>query len=88
MVHRTKRSISKLRNSRGQELHLEAFTPEGPIQAVLVFHHGYGEHVGRYQEGELYVLTQREPIWAGPRVPLGYCIQAVSHGHTLAWHGI
>ncbi len=51
MAPESKRTASKIRNARGQELHLEAFTPSGPVQAVLVFHHGYGEHTGRYQEG-------------------------------------
>lgn len=38
-------------NSRGQTLYTVQYMPEGQPTAALVFHHGYGEHVGRYVDG-------------------------------------
>jgi alpha-beta hydrolase superfamily lysophospholipase len=41
--------------ARGGKLFTVKYLPaEGtPLKAVLVFHHGYGEHVGRYTDGAL-----------------------------------
>jgi len=35
-------------------LRAATWAPRGPSRpvAVVVFHHGYGEHVGRYESGE------------------------------------
>ena len=36
----------------GNKLFTVTYLPEGPAQAALVFHHGLGEHVGRYKPSE------------------------------------
>ena len=39
-------------NPRGDKLFSVKYVPsEGTVKAVLVLHHGYGEHIGRYVEG-------------------------------------
>ena len=38
-------------NERGDTLQAAQHLPKGPAQAILVWHHGYGEHMGRYREG-------------------------------------
>ncbi|CAL5222462.1 g4830 [Coccomyxa viridis] len=35
-------------NGRGQTLYTVEFVPVKPPKALLIFHHGYGEHTGRY----------------------------------------
>jgi acylglycerol lipase len=40
----------KRKNSRDQQLHTVQYLPDqGAPKAVLVWHHGYGEHLGRYK---------------------------------------
>ncbi len=36
---------------RGEKLLTVRYAPPGAAKAVLVWHHGYGEHVGRYKWG-------------------------------------
>ena len=36
---------------RGEKLLTVRYAPPGETKAVLVWHHGYGEHVGRYKWG-------------------------------------
>ena len=36
-------------NARGLSLHFESYETYWKPKALLVFHHGYGEHVGRYR---------------------------------------
>lgn len=38
-------------NSRNQRLHTRTYQLKAP-KAILLFHHGYGEHSGRYETGE------------------------------------
>ena len=38
---------------RGERLLTVRYAPPGETKAVLVWHHGYGEHVGRYKWGAL-----------------------------------
>lgn len=45
-------------NNRGQVLHTVEALPLLNLRAVLVFHHGYGEHTGRYARGMLQDLGQ------------------------------
>lgn len=36
-------------NARGQRLHAIAYAPKtSPPKALICFHHGYAEHIGRY----------------------------------------
>lgn len=42
----------ELTNARSQKLFTVSYTPStGAPKAVIFFHHGYGEHVGRYKDG-------------------------------------
>lgn len=46
---------SERASARGHKLHTVAALPDaasGPPAAVLVWHHGIAEHIGRYREGE------------------------------------
>ena len=43
----------KRTTARGDELFSAKYLPAGEVKAVLVFHHGYGEHIGRYTKGTL-----------------------------------
>eukprot|EP00976_Prorocentrum_cordatum_P011845 238644-Prorocentrum_minimum.AAC.2 len=43
----------KRTTARGDELFSVKYLPAGEVKAVLVFHHGYGEHIGRYTKGTL-----------------------------------
>lgn len=49
MVHKASTSLV---NGRGQRLHTVQYLPAGQPKALVVFHHGYGEHTGRYDYGE------------------------------------
>uniref|UniRef100_A0A7S0WRQ0 Serine aminopeptidase S33 domain-containing protein n=1 Tax=Chlamydomonas leiostraca TaxID=1034604 RepID=A0A7S0WRQ0_9CHLO len=51
MISTANFSSLKCINSRKQALHTETYLPAGraPI-ATLVWHHGYGEHIGRYKQ--------------------------------------
>lgn len=43
---------STFNNGRGQALHVVRYVPSAAApRAVLLWHHGYGEHVGRYDRG-------------------------------------
>ena len=53
----TRKQTGTFINSRGQALHTVEFEPQESPQAVLVFHHGYGEHTGRYDYGEAHTHT-------------------------------
>ena len=44
-------------NGRGQTLHTVEFVPDGKPEALLIFHHGYGEHTGRYDHGKAHGPT-------------------------------
>lgn len=46
-----KKSSQQFVNGRGQCLHTVSYVPEDSPRAVLIFHHGYGEHTGRYTYG-------------------------------------
>jgi acylglycerol lipase len=50
MVNRSSKAFV---NGRGQRLHTVQYIPAEPAKALLIFHHGYGEHTGRYDYGEL-----------------------------------
>lgn len=52
----TERSSTFL-NGRGQRLHCVHYLPPGTPKALLIFHHGYGEHTGRYDYGTLAYLS-------------------------------
>jgi|APGre2960657423_1045063.scaffolds.fasta_scaffold16784_4 alpha-beta hydrolase superfamily lysophospholipase len=43
--------VSELVSVTGLKLHCEAWKPSGAPTAVIVFIHGYGDHVGRYAHG-------------------------------------
>ena len=45
-------------NGRGQTLYTVEFVPVKPPKALLIFHHGYGEHTGRYDYGRQHILPQ------------------------------
>ena len=47
----TKKQTGTFINGRGQTLHTVEFVPDEPPKALLIFHHGYGEHTGRYDYG-------------------------------------
>ena len=49
MVHAVKGSIV---NGRKQILRTVEYLPDQNPKAILFFHHGYGEHIGRYEKGE------------------------------------
>lgn len=40
-------------NSRGQKLYTVQYLPDEQPKAALYFHHGLGEHIGRYKLGQL-----------------------------------
>ena len=48
----TKKETGTFNNGRGQHLHTVEFLPGTSPKALLLFHHGYGEHTGRYDYGE------------------------------------
>ena len=48
----TKKETGTFINGRGQRLHTVQFEPAGSPVAFLIFHHGYGEHTGRYDHGK------------------------------------
>lgn len=39
-------------SSTGAKLFTVSYQPEGAAQAALIFHHGLGEHIGRYTASE------------------------------------
>ena len=43
-----KKDTKSFYNGRGQRLHTVSYLPEASPHALLIFHHGYGEHTGRY----------------------------------------
>ncbi|CAL8467496.1 g7034 [Coccomyxa elongata] len=43
-----KKTSGTFQNGRGQLLHCVQYLPQGTPKALLIFHHGYGEHTGRY----------------------------------------
>jgi alpha-beta hydrolase superfamily lysophospholipase len=48
---------SERASAKGQKVAGVAFLPDaaaGPPVALLVFHHGIGEHVGRYKTSEIF----------------------------------
>eukprot|EP00798_Chlamydomonas_sp_ICE-L_P005305 gene5305-18549_t len=47
--HATK-VVGNIVNSRGLKLHTVSYVPEKRMQAKLVWHHGLGEHSGRYEK--------------------------------------
>ena len=48
----TKKETGTFINGRGQRLHTVQFEAVGSPKALLIFHHGYGEHTGRYDYGK------------------------------------
>lgn len=51
---------SQRTSAKGAKVASVAFLPDaaaGPPVALLVFHHGIGEHVGRYKESERRLLS-------------------------------
>ena len=51
MVQRIKGSIV---NGRKQVLRTVEYLPDQTPKAILFFHHGYGEHIGRYVKGTIH----------------------------------
>ena len=53
---------SERASARGHKLHTVAALPEGPPVALLCWHHGVAEHVGRYKESE---AGEGRVVWRG-----------------------
>ena len=53
----TKKQSGSFINGCGQTLHTVEFVPDQPPKALLIFHHGYGEHTGRYDYGRVTCPT-------------------------------
>lgn len=57
-------------STTGAKLFTASYQPEGAAQAALVFHHGLGEHIGRYTGSELpRACGLRQSPWPGERQP-------------------
>lgn len=54
MIGMTEDRTGTFINGRGQTLHTVEFVPDGKPEALLIFHHGYGEHTGRYDHGKAH----------------------------------
>lgn len=71
----TNRTSKPFGNGRGQTLHTVEFVPTGTCKAILIFHHGYGEHTGRYSHGEGYCMRPKIACpKAGVTGPTGFMV--------------
>lgn len=73
-----KQTNTMLPMSDGQPLNSSCWSPELPVKAAIALVHGFGEHIGRYQDFATYFCT------------LGYGVCAVDlrgHGKTAGKRG-
>ena len=52
---------------RGEKLLTVHYAPSGEPRAVLIWHHGYGEHIGRYKWGARMCPAGSRAVNAGSR---------------------
>lgn len=45
------------------EIHGSEFSPETPVKAVVVIHHGMAEHIGRYSDFVDYLISKRIAVF-------------------------
>ena len=83
----TKQESGTFINGRGQTLHTVEFVPIETPKALLIFHHGYGEHTGRYDYGggtcpthSCHVLAHSDNLH-----PLAFAV-AVASGSSTDCH--
>ncbi len=55
---------STFTNKRNQQISTVAYLPENlrRPKAVLFFHHGYGEHIGRYERGKAMAIGMEQSL--------------------------
>ncbi len=58
-------------STRGQKLHTVNYVTSTSPSAVLIWHHGYGEHIGRYTYGTLNRDHTLVASYLGQHVSLG-----------------
>ena len=72
-----------LRAQDGTQLFARSCTPEGSPVAHILIYHGYGEHLGRYDEVMEWFAAEEQGLLDGS--PQGGCQAASPYGFGFNW---